>query len=135
MDSADLADRYAAIWNTPDAGRRREAVEALWTEDAIHLLQPPEEVLQAASSLDVTSVFQARGHDELEARVARAYVEFVQEGNFSFRPQENSARLGDAVKFGWEMVSADGEVAGVGLELVILGPDGRIRSDYQFIES
>jgi hypothetical protein len=33
------------------------------------------------------------------------------------------------------MVSADGEVAGVGLEFVVLGPDGRIRLDYQFIES
>jgi hypothetical protein len=33
------------------------------------------------------------------------------------------------------MVSADGQVAGVGLEFLILGPDGRIRRDYQFIES
>jgi hypothetical protein len=30
------------------------------------------------------------------------------------------------------MVSADGQVAGVGLEFLILGPDGRIRRDYQF---
>jgi hypothetical protein len=32
-------------------------------------------------------------------------------------------------------VSADGEVAGVGLAILVLTPDGRIRLDYQFIES
>ena len=39
------------------------------------------------------------------------------------------------MKFGWEMVRReDGEVAGVGLEVVFLADDGRIREDYQFIE-
>jgi hypothetical protein len=33
------------------------------------------------------------------------------------------------------MVSKDGEVAGVGLEFPVLAPDGRIQTDYQFIES
>jgi hypothetical protein len=32
------------------------------------------------------------------------------------------------------MVTADGEVAGVGLEFVMLDADGRVRLDYQFIE-
>lgn len=33
------------------------------------------------------------------------------------------------------MVARDGgEVAGVGLEILMLGPDGRIVGDYQFIE-
>jgi hypothetical protein len=134
-DSRELADCYAAIWNEPDADRRRSAVAALWTDDAVHVLQPPQQVQEAASALDVTPTFQARGHAELEARVARAYEEFVAPGEFSFRPQDNAARLGDVVKFGWEMVSSSGEVAGVGLEFVILDADGRIRADYQFIES
>lgn len=54
---------------------------------------------------------------------------------FTFRSRADAARLGDVVKFGWEMVSAAGEVAGSGLEFVVLGADGRIRLDYQFIES
>jgi hypothetical protein len=70
----------------------------------------------------------------LEARVARAYQEFVAPGHFTFRSQNNPTRLGDAVKFGWEMVSSGGEVAAVGLEFVLLDADGRIRIDYQFIE-
>jgi hypothetical protein len=33
------------------------------------------------------------------------------------------------------MVPRDGaEVVGVGLEILVLGPDGRIVSDYQFID-
>ena len=39
------------------------------------------------------------------------------------------------VKFRWQMVSKDGEVAGVGLEFLVLAHDGRIRRDFQFIES
>ncbi|MFD7441320.1 hypothetical protein [Streptomyces sp. NPDC059909] len=34
----------------------------------------------------------------------------------------------------WEAM-ADGEVAGVGLEVVVLGEAGRITADHQFIES
>ncbi|MGH2963373.1 MAG: hypothetical protein ACRDL3_14465 [Solirubrobacterales bacterium] len=106
----------------------------LWSEDGVHVLQPPQEVRDAAAALRVTSTFQARGHDELEARVSRAYEQFVAAGEFSFRPRDNAARLGDVVTFNWEMVSTTGgEVAGVGLEFVVLDADGRIRSDYQFI--
>jgi hypothetical protein len=130
----ELVDRYVAIWNESDAGRRRSAVTELWTEDAIHLLEPPEDVRLAAAALEVTSSFQARGHQELEARVARAYQEFVAPGQFAFRSQGNAARLGDVVKFNWEMVSSSGEVAAVGLEFMILAADGRVRLDYQFIE-
>jgi hypothetical protein len=130
----ELVDRYVAVWNEGDAARRRDAIAALWSEDAVHTLQPPQEVLDAAAALDVTPVFQARGHAELEARVARAHEEFVVAGKFSFRSKGNAARLGDVVRFNWEMVSSDGEVAGVGLEFLVLAPDGRIRLDYQFIE-
>ncbi len=98
-DSRELVDRYVAIWNEPDPGRRRSAVAELWAEDAVHMLQPPQEVRKAAAALDVTPTFQSRGHRELEARVTRAYEEFVAAGQFSFRSQGNAARLGDVVKF------------------------------------
>jgi hypothetical protein len=78
---------------------------------------------------------EARGHAALEARAASAYEEFIAAGQFTFRRRDNVKRLADVVKFNWEMVSKDGEVAGVGLEFLVLAPDGRIRRDYQFIES
>jgi len=33
------------------------------------------------------------------------------------------------------VTTADGETAAVGLEFLVLGEDGRIRIDYQFIEA
>ncbi|MEU1438275.1 hypothetical protein ABZ438_29995 [Streptomyces sp. NPDC005786] len=39
------------------------------------------------------------------------------------------------VELNWEMAPQNGgEVAGAGLEILMLGADGRIVSDYQFIE-
>jgi hypothetical protein len=37
--------------------------------------------------------------------------------------------------FNWEMVDRAGTVAAVGLELLLLAADGRVRIDYQFIET
>ena len=134
-DPAALLDGYVAIWNEVDASRRRVAVAELWTEDAVHIFQPPREVIDAAAALDVTPILQARGHGELQARVARAHEQFVAPGRFSFRSRGGAARLGDVVKFNWEMVSSGGEVVAVGLEFLVLDADGRIRLDYQFIET
>ena len=35
------ADRYMALWNEPDAERRRRMIAELWTEDGSQILQPP----------------------------------------------------------------------------------------------
>jgi len=134
-DALDLADRYVALWNEPDAERRRKAISDLWTEDAVHILQPPVEVLQAAAALNIGATFQTRGHRELEARVARAYDQFVAPGEFTFRRRDNVARLGDVVKFSLDMMpTGGGDPAGSGLEFLVVAADGRIRLDYQFIE-
>jgi hypothetical protein len=85
--------------------------------------------------IGLTAWLEARGHAALEARATSAHEEFIAAGEFSFRRRDNVARLGDVVKFNWEMVSKSGEIAGVGLEFLVLDPDGRIRSDCQFIES
>ena len=108
-NTRDLVDRYVAVWSEPNAERRRRAVATLWTEDGVHLLQPPQSVRDAAAALAVNAVFQARGHEELEARVARAYEEFIAPGEFSFRSRHDATHLGDVVKFHWEMVSKSGK--------------------------
>jgi hypothetical protein len=42
-------------------------------------------------------------------------------------------RLHGVVKFSWETVSVDtGDVAGGGLEILVLDDDGRIKADYMF---
>ncbi|MEV4083363.1 hypothetical protein ACIBI7_21225 [Nonomuraea fuscirosea] len=135
IDIRELVGRYVAVWNQPNAGLRRKAVAELWTEDGVQLLQPPQEIREAAAALGVTPVLEARGHEALEARVTRSYEKFVAPGEFFFRPRDNADRLADIVKFTWEMVPTDGsEPAGAGLEILVLGADGRIQTDYQFIE-
>jgi hypothetical protein len=74
------------------------------------------------------------GHEELEERVRAAYEDFVASGQMSFRARDGAKRLGDAVTWRWEGVSPEGEVLGSGLEFAILAADGRIATDYQFIE-
>jgi hypothetical protein len=131
-----LRDRYVAIWNEDDPKERRAHVRELWSDDARHLLQPPQEVREQAAALGFpAAVLEARGHDQLEERVARAHDEFVASGKFAFRARGDLMRVGDMVKFGWEMVDgASGEVAGAGVEVLILDHDDRISLDYQFIE-
>jgi hypothetical protein len=135
IDPKELADRYVAVWNEPDADRRRKAITQLWTQDGVQLLQPPQEVREAAMRLGLTPTLEARGHDELKVRVTRSYEEFIAPGKFVFRARDNVARLRNVVKFNWEMVpTGSGEAAGAGLEILILDDDGRIQIDYQFIE-
>src|SRR5688572_13118798 len=105
-DLKTLTDRYVAVWGEPDAERRRAAVRELFSPDAVHVLQPPQEMQKAAEELGFGRfVLEARGHDALESRVARAYAEFVAPGTFVFRSRGDADRLHDVVKFRWEMVA------------------------------
>jgi hypothetical protein len=137
VELSELVGRYIAAWNEPDAELRRKAIHELWAENGAHILQPPQEIRKIAADLGFTSTtLEARGHSALEVRVTRAYESFVAAGEFTFTSRDNAARLDDIVKFNWEMVSTgDGEVAGIGLEILVLDDDGRILTDYQFIES
>ncbi|MGW6198284.1 hypothetical protein ACWF0M_19220 [Kribbella sp. NPDC055110] len=132
----DLANRYVAIWNEPDADTRRRAVEQLWTEDGVHLLDPPEEMVERAAEIGVSATLEARGHAELVQRVSRAYDEFVAPGQYEFVPHGAAAAIRDLVKLRWAMVPAGGgEALAIGIDLLLLAPDGRIRADDQFIEA
>ena len=137
FEAQEFAEHYVAVWNETDPERRHAMIRELWSPDAIHILQTPLELRRAAAQLGFElTALEAPGHQALEVRVARAHDEFVAPGTFSFRFGRNAERLHDTVKFNWEMVPGDGSaVAGVGLEILELGSDGRIVRDYQFIES
>jgi hypothetical protein len=91
-DANELADRYVAMCTEADAARRRSAIAERWTEDAVHILEPPQEAREAAA-----------------------------------RRRRGQVQVGDGPGERREAVA-------VGLEFLILAPDGRIRLDYQFIE-
>jgi hypothetical protein len=133
--AAELAEKYVALWNEPDADRRRRLIAELWREDATHILQPPQEIREIAArpGLAITAILEARGYEEIEARAASAYEHWVGSEGLSFRRRDDAERLGDVVKFHWDAVAKDGEVAAVGLNFLVLAADGRIERDYTFV--
>jgi hypothetical protein len=135
MTETQLAEKYLALWNEPDAERRRRTIAELWTEDGRHILQPPQEIREIAAQpgIGLTAILEARGYEQLEARAASAYEHWVGSEGLSFRGRDDADRLGDVVKFHWEAVAKDGEVFAVGLNFLVLAADGRIERDYSFV--
>jgi hypothetical protein len=133
--AAELAEKYLALWNEPDADRRRRMIAELWTEDGRHILQPPQEIraIAARPGIGLTAILEARGHEEIGARVASAYEHWVGSEGLSFRGRHDAERLGDVVKFHWEAIANDGELFEVGLNFLVLAADGRIKRDYTFV--
>jgi hypothetical protein len=130
-----LAGRYLALWNEPDADRRRRTIGELWTENGRHFLQPPEEIRQIAAQpgIGLTAVLEARGYEEIEARVTSVYEYWVASEGFRFRGLDDAEQVGDVVKFRWEALDKNGETFAVGLHFLILAADGRIERDYTFV--
>jgi hypothetical protein len=129
----ELADRYVAIFNEPDPERRHGAVQELWSAGAVQVLNPPEEVRDAAAAMAMSPIFESRGHAELEARVASAVEQFG--SKYEFRRSGEAARLQDVLTFRWEAILRDsGEPDGSGRHVFMLDPDGRIRLDYLFVD-
>ncbi len=119
-DLEDLVRHYLALWQLPDPLARRAAVAELFTEDIAHY-NPHRAV---------------HGLAEMAALVADCYRTWVAPGTYVFRSAVNADRHNDAVRFNWEVVAVEcGDVAGVGFEFLLLAEDGRIRRDYQFIDS
>jgi hypothetical protein len=134
-NAAELAEKYVALWNESDPGRRRRTVTGLWKEDGRHFLQPPQEIraIAAQPGIAMTAILEARGYEEIEARAASAYEHWVGSEGLSFRGRDDADRLADVVKLHWEAVAKDGTVFGVGLSFLVLAGDGRIERDYTFI--
>src|SRR4051812_13403902 len=112
--TAELAKKYLALWNQPDADRRRRMIAELWTEDGRHILQPPQDIraIAAQPGIGLTAILEAQGYEEIEARAASAYEHWVGSEGLSFRGRD-AERLADVVKFHWEAVAKGGELFGV----------------------
>jgi hypothetical protein len=109
--------RYMAMWNDPDPAARRATIESQWAPDA------------ANSTLTMEAV----GLDAIEARVTKAYESYVGTGLHRFQEHEPYVEHHGAVRVWWEMVAvADGTVAALGHEFLVLDGEGRIVSDHQF---
>jgi hypothetical protein len=136
----DFTSRWFALWTEADPQARSRQVAELWaTNGAQVLVDPPQEMRDAATALAFpVPRLEVRGHDEIDRRVTQAYVMFIEPGVYTFK-----ATAGDAVLLApalvglaWDMVTvADGTVAGSGYDVIALDDDGRILLDHQHILS
>ncbi|HEX4725799.1 MAG TPA: nuclear transport factor 2 family protein [Pseudonocardiaceae bacterium] len=118
-DLSELAQRYIAVWNEPDAERRLAGIEALWAVDCAHY----------------TDIREAHGYDALHERIAKAYEQWVAPGQYVFRAVDNANGHHNTVRFNWEMVTTDSDqVVSVGFDFLLLDDQGKISVDYQFID-
>ena len=114
-----FVDRYLAVWHEPDPGRRRLKIANLWTPEGAN----------------ITRSLEARGYEALEARIQKAYENWVIAEGCIFRSMSNADGHQGVVRFNWEMIPAGGgKVISVGFDFCLLETDGRIRDDFQFIE-
>jgi hypothetical protein len=100
------------------------------------MVNPPEGIRDTAATFGVpVPAVEIRGHDALYARVSRAYEMFIAPGEYVFEQHGTPVRhAGAAVALTWVMRSrADGSVAGTGSEVLTFDPDGRVRSNHEFV--
>jgi hypothetical protein len=119
IDIEELAARYTAVFNEPDAEIRDGAVAALWAADARMCTAANEYV----------------GLDAITKRVVVSYEKFIAAQGNVFRLIGRPDAHHDGVRIRWEMVPAAGGAAlSAGSQFLLLDADGRVRTDFQFID-
>ena len=110
-------EKFVSSWNNPDPAARRQVIDEIWSEDGVYR--------------NVRAEYP--GRDGIEQAVTNAYDAFTANG-FVFRLASVDTNH-DAVRYRWEMVpSAGGEPDSIGTHVAMLGSDGRLVSDHQFID-
>jgi hypothetical protein len=115
--AAAFVDQYLRVWHEPEPTTRHELVRRLWAHNGV----------------EFTESSAYHGHQELEARVAEAYTEFVQNGGFVFRLEGEPAMHHRAVSLTVGMSPASGgETVWLGSIFALLDDDGLMEREYQF---
>jgi hypothetical protein len=116
MDNPEeIAERYIAAFNETDAARRRELLEALFTNDSTY----------TDPQVDL------RGRDEIDGFIAQTQGHFP---GFTFTLGGAVDAHHDQARFQWHAGPAEEPDQFVGFD-VIVADDGRIRSVYGFIDA
>jgi hypothetical protein len=106
-NSTDLVDRYIAIWNEPDAGRRRELIVDTWAEDGRY----------------IDPLFAVGGHDGVETMVSGFQQQFP---GLTFARTGDVEQHHDRVRFTWDLLPPTGGRIAAGTDVAIVSPDGRL---------
>ena len=106
-DLATLVDTHLAAYCEPDPAKRATLVAAVWAPDG-RLLDPP---------------FDGAGHDGIAAMADAVLTHYA--GHRFERTTAIDEHHGIA-RYGWELVDGDGTVALSGMDVAVVGQDGRL---------
>ena len=102
MDNlTELIDRYIAMWNEIDPGRRRALITQTWTEDARY----------------VDPVLEAAGPASIDAMVCGVHERFP---GHRFRRTGDPDAHHDRVRFTWELAPEGGAAVVKGIDFAIV---------------
>ena len=114
-DVSTIVDNYIAMWNEPDAERRRAIIAETWSDDATYL----------------DPMLSGDGPDGIDAMVAGAQAQFPgHRFELSFGPDAHN----DVVRFAWTLTAGNGPVAR-GTDFATVASDGRLRAGTGFLEA
>jgi hypothetical protein len=111
----DLIDRYIAVWNETDPGRRRDLIAQTFTEDARYL-----DPLMAGD-----------GQAAIDGLVAAVHERFP---GYRFRRTGEIDGHNDRVRFSWELAPEGGPVFAGGTDFAVV-VDGRLRTVTGFLDT
>ncbi|WP_018348349.1 nuclear transport factor 2 family protein [Longispora albida] len=112
-----FAERYVKLWNATDVETRRRGVAELYAPDALYVFYRRDPFV---------------GHDAIAEQVTYT-ADIYQPLGYVFKPVYTAIGHHNLIRFSWVMVheqSLDPQMAGQ--NVVALGEDGRIVTDYQF---
>jgi hypothetical protein len=115
MATAQIAARYLAVWSEPDPVSRGAAIAGLWAPDGAEFVEGA----------------QFRGHEELAARIAAAYQEFVASGRYAVTATPEVTRHDDIITLIIQLTTPGGEIAWAARVFLLLDAGDLIREDYQ----
>ncbi len=101
-------DDYLAAWNERDAQRRAELIERAWAPSG-RLIDPP---------------LTGEGYEGISAVAAAMHEHYA---GHRFRRASDIDQHHDQLRFAWELVGPDGEVALRGLDVGELDAEGRLQ--------
>src|SRR5262249_12529725 len=117
IDASAFLDRYVAAWNDADPERRRAALDRLYSDHGCI----------------VTPLTEVKGAEAIVEDVGEVFSEFVATSGLRFRCAASTAH-DRSLLMRWELTAEGRAPAGSGLNVLLLGSDGRIEADHQFSE-
>ena len=115
-DTATIVESYIAMWNEPNADRRRALVAQTLTEDATYL----------------DPLMSGAGIEEISAMIGAAQEQFP---GHRFTLADAPDAHHDRVRFTWTLAADGAAPVAVGVDFATIAEDGRMRMVTGFLQA